>query len=225
MTHEIFISYSSHDAEQAFEICNHLENHNFKCWIAPRDIVPSASYASEIVKGLKECTLVVLILSEHSLHSEHVLNEVELAIKFGKIVLPYIITGLNINDKTYLQLTSPNSLIERIVANKHLFVKKKWLSIVTDFDGIAYLNMSVCYKLSDNIVTTFAISPNDKTIVIQSKDKKYECLYHLKDDTDNQILNIRFQDLKKDAITSQEIVKQEIIHNMMLKKTSSLMRV
>lgn len=212
MTHEIFISYSSHDAEQAFEICNHLENHNFKCWIAPRDIVPSASYASEIVKGLKESTLVVLILSEYSLHSEHVLNEVELAIKFGKIVLPYIITGLNINDKTYLQLTSPNSLIERIVANKHLFVKKKWLSIVTDFDGIAYLNRSVCYKLSDNMVTTFAISPNDKTIVIQSKDKKYECLYHLKDDTDNQILNIRFQDLKKDAITSQEIVKQEIIH-------------
>lgn len=212
MTHEIFISYSSHDAEQAFEICNHLENHNFKCWIAPRDIVPSASYASEIVKGLKECMLVVLILSEHSQHSEHVLNEVELAIKFGKIVLPYIITGLNINDKTYLQLTSPNSLIERIVANKHLFVKKKWLSIITDFDGIAYLNRSVCYELSDNIVTTFAISPNDKTIVIQSKDKKYECLYHLKDDTDNQILKIRFQDLKKDAITSQEIVKQEIIH-------------
>lgn len=210
MACEIFISYSSHDAEQAFEICSYIENHNFECWIAPRNILPGTSYACEIVNGIKECTLVVLILSEYSLQSEHVLNEIEIAVKAGKIILPYVITGLNINDTTYLQLTSPIALIERIIANKNLFLQKSWLSIITDFDAFVFVNESTCFNVFDNILTTFALSRNDNTLVIQSRDKKYTCIYNIKGDTSTQ-LNIRFHDFKRESIALQEKVRHEII--------------
>src|SRR5215472_7170060 len=40
----VFISHSSKDREIADAICAHLESAGIKCWIAPRDIEPGATW-------------------------------------------------------------------------------------------------------------------------------------------------------------------------------------
>lgn len=56
-----------------------LERHGIKCWIAPRDVVPGALYADEIVHAINDARAVVLILSEHAVGSPHVGKEIERA--------------------------------------------------------------------------------------------------------------------------------------------------
>jgi TolB-like protein/Flp pilus assembly protein TadD len=74
-----FISYASQDEALAHQVVNALERAGVSCWIAPRDVVPGALYASEIVRGINECQIVVLVLSANSAASTHVGKELERA--------------------------------------------------------------------------------------------------------------------------------------------------
>ena len=76
--HIAFISYSSKDKNVADNLCAKLEARGLKCWYAPRDINRD-NYAQAIVEAIGECTHFVVIISENSLRSEHVLNEIDLA--------------------------------------------------------------------------------------------------------------------------------------------------
>jgi TolB-like protein/tetratricopeptide (TPR) repeat protein len=75
----VFISYASHDAAVAKNVCSALEAAGFPCWIAPRDVVPGTLYADGIVRAINESAILVLILSEHSAASAHVGKELERA--------------------------------------------------------------------------------------------------------------------------------------------------
>jgi len=75
----VFISYASQDAPVANAVVEALEGQGVRCWIAPRDVVPGALYADEIVHAINEARVVVLILSEQSASSPHVGKEIERA--------------------------------------------------------------------------------------------------------------------------------------------------
>jgi TIR domain len=83
MTHTdartVFISYASQDAVVAHKVVSALEQVGLTCWIAPRDVVPGALYASEIVRAINECKIVALVLSAQSAASAHVGKELERA--------------------------------------------------------------------------------------------------------------------------------------------------
>ena len=72
----VFISHSSKDRETADAICAHLESAGIKCWIAPRDIEPGATWSKGIIQGLDACRVLVLVFSEHANDSDHVEREV-----------------------------------------------------------------------------------------------------------------------------------------------------
>ena len=76
----IFISYSSKDNKEAFKVCDLLEKQGKRCFIAPRDIMPGKEYGEEIVNGIDDAQIMVLLLSENSNKSPHVLREVERAV-------------------------------------------------------------------------------------------------------------------------------------------------
>jgi TIR domain-containing protein len=76
---QAFISYASADRTIADAICTALERAGVRCWIAPRDITPGELYAANIVHAIDATALLVLVLSEHSVASGHVLREVERA--------------------------------------------------------------------------------------------------------------------------------------------------
>lgn len=79
MKRDVFISYSSKDRKTAEKVYTLLEKKGIRCWIAPRDVTPGQIYAKEILSAIENCSVVVLILSEHSNESIHVSNEIERA--------------------------------------------------------------------------------------------------------------------------------------------------
>ncbi|MEO0600660.1 MAG: TIR domain-containing protein [Myxococcota bacterium] len=85
---DAFISYASVNQPTALEICNHLEVAGRTCWIAPRDIRPGADYRQEILRGLTDATVLLLVYSKEAAASPHVVREVSLADEEGKTVVP-----------------------------------------------------------------------------------------------------------------------------------------
>ena len=72
-----FISYSSKDKNIADNLCFKLEQNGVAVWYAPRDV--HGPYASAIVHAIEKCTHFIVILSQNSMASQHVLNEIDLA--------------------------------------------------------------------------------------------------------------------------------------------------
>lgn len=73
----VFISYASQDVAVANTVVEGLERHGVRCWIAPRDVTPGASYAGQIIHAIDAAKASVLILSQDAGSSPHVLREVE----------------------------------------------------------------------------------------------------------------------------------------------------
>ncbi len=76
--HEVFVSYAHEDFEKVKVIVDCLEHEGVSCWYAPRN-VGAQRYAKAICDAIEATKIFLLILSEHSAVSEHVLNEVEMA--------------------------------------------------------------------------------------------------------------------------------------------------
>jgi hypothetical protein len=86
-TPQIFISYASPDKIAAVEVCEVLESVGLLCWIAPRNIRPGKNFGEEIVLAIRDCRILVLLLSPSANKSPHVLQEVDRAFSQGREIL------------------------------------------------------------------------------------------------------------------------------------------
>ncbi len=84
----VFISHSSKDKAVAFELCNRLEKFGISCWIAPRDVRPGGLYGTEIIDGIKQCSVFLLVLTSDANQSDAVTREVERAFSYQKTIIP-----------------------------------------------------------------------------------------------------------------------------------------
>jgi hypothetical protein len=80
MAGHIFVSYSQTDRDTALEIVAVLEARGIDCWVAPRDITPSAEWAAEIIDAISTSRLMLLVFSRSSNQSPQVRREVERAV-------------------------------------------------------------------------------------------------------------------------------------------------
>ena len=76
---DVFISYASQDKAVANAVCKYLESAGVACWIAPRNVTPGEFYAESIVHAIDSAKAAVLVLSQHTANSQHVLREIERA--------------------------------------------------------------------------------------------------------------------------------------------------
>jgi hypothetical protein len=95
MARDAFISYSQPDHECAFELVARLEGEGIKCWIAPRDIAPSADWAAEIMDAISSVRVMILVFSANSNLSPQVRREVERAVHKQLSVLPFRIENVS----------------------------------------------------------------------------------------------------------------------------------
>jgi len=114
MAHEVFISYSSKDKVIADAVCAKLEENKIRVWIAPRDVLPSKDFAEAVIDAIDDSKVFVLIWSEDSNKSEHILNEVNRAFSKSIAVLPF-----RIND------VEPTKSLEYYIGRTH------WLDAIT----------------------------------------------------------------------------------------------
>ncbi|MBO5261613.1 MAG: toll/interleukin-1 receptor domain-containing protein [Clostridia bacterium] len=100
MNHQAFISYSSKDKAVADAVLHWLEGDGIRCWIAPRNAVPGVAYTESIVDAIHTCKVFVLIYSQNSDKSKHVMSEINSAFNSGCIIVPLRIENID-PSKTY----------------------------------------------------------------------------------------------------------------------------
>ena len=94
MAREVFISYSQPDYDCALELVARIEREGIDCWIAPRDIAPSADWAAEIIDAITSSRVMILVFSASSNDSPQVRREVERAVHKQVSILPFRIENV-----------------------------------------------------------------------------------------------------------------------------------
>jgi hypothetical protein len=112
MSSHVFISHSHDDKGAADLILRALEKRGVKCWIAPRDVTAGGSYAESILNAIQTASCFVLIYSNNSNLSPHVIREVERALNFGVNIIP-----------VRFDQSTPSKSLDYLLATVH------WLSI------------------------------------------------------------------------------------------------
>jgi len=95
---EVFIGHSSKDKLVADAIVKALECEGISCWIAPRDVLAGTNYGAEIIKGIRNCSILVLVFSENSNTSTAIFREVQKAFAEQKIIIPLRIQNVPVSD-------------------------------------------------------------------------------------------------------------------------------
>jgi len=81
-----FISYSSKDETFARRLYADLQSHNVRCWFAPEDMKIGDTIRDRIDQSIRLYDKLLLILSEQSVMSEWVEDEVEAAMEKERLV-------------------------------------------------------------------------------------------------------------------------------------------
>jgi hypothetical protein len=87
--YDIFISHSSRNADLGTLMKQYLATRGIRCWKAPDDIEPSEPWPVAIMRGLRECPIVVLIWTKESMASDQVLKEITIADQKTKAIIPF----------------------------------------------------------------------------------------------------------------------------------------
>ncbi|MBR4050472.1 MAG: toll/interleukin-1 receptor domain-containing protein [Clostridia bacterium] len=81
-----FISYSTKNKDSADGIKSLFNKNGIETWMAPNDIPAGSKYAEVISKALKNCSCLVLLLTNNSQNSLWVAKKVERAINYKKVI-------------------------------------------------------------------------------------------------------------------------------------------
>lgn len=97
MAHDVFVSFSGDEADIAMSIVSGLEKRDIKCWISSRDIPAGSDYAEQIMYGINNCRLMVLILSSNTIKSQHVIRELDRAVHKKIQIVPFRIEDVELS--------------------------------------------------------------------------------------------------------------------------------
>lgn len=89
---DVFICHRTAEPDQdiADAICTRLEERGLRCWIAPRNILAgSQNYERDILKGVENCSLFLLVSSYKSIYSEDCEMELKAAVLADKALYSY----------------------------------------------------------------------------------------------------------------------------------------
>lgn len=97
----VFISYSSKDQAVADMIADELQASGISPWIATRDI-KAGSYPKQIMNGIRNADIFLVLISKNSINSEHVKNEIDRAfsrLKDGIKIVPFILDNTELDEE------------------------------------------------------------------------------------------------------------------------------
>lgn len=109
MKYDVFISYKSQSINIVKAIAHVLENENIRCWYAPRDLDYQSAgkdFDDKIMDAITDCNLLVVVLTNAALTSDWVKAEVGIAQKQKKLVIPYVVSELQVENGLRMRLES-----------------------------------------------------------------------------------------------------------------------
>lgn len=94
---QLFISFSSKNSDEAKRVCALLEQNNYPCFISSRDLIAGKEYAGQLIDNIADSKAVILLLSEDSNNSPHVLREVEYAVSKNIPIIVYALEEVKLS--------------------------------------------------------------------------------------------------------------------------------
>jgi hypothetical protein len=87
----IFISYSRNDADFAHQLAERLSNLGANIWIDVEHIPPGMKWSTAIQQGLRDCEVMLLIVSPDSMDSGNVEDEWQYFLDKHKLIIPLLL--------------------------------------------------------------------------------------------------------------------------------------
>ncbi len=78
-SHQVFISYSRHDATRVQSVVKQIEAAGYRVWIDTSQTEGAQRYGGQIVRAIRASKVVALMCSKHAFQSDHVVREVYVA--------------------------------------------------------------------------------------------------------------------------------------------------
>lgn len=91
---QLFVSYASGDRARTLEIVEAVRAQGIEVWIDQAGIAGGAAYGTEIANALRDAEAVLLIASDASLASKNVRQEIMLAWRYDRPIIPLILHPL-----------------------------------------------------------------------------------------------------------------------------------
>jgi len=95
----VFLSYASADRERALAIADALEKAGVRVWVDRRSIVGGSSWDAEIVRGIKECSGLLVACTEAAMASVNVQQEIRLALEERRPIVPLMLEPVTFPDQ------------------------------------------------------------------------------------------------------------------------------
>jgi hypothetical protein len=90
MEKDIFISYSRRDQEFVARLASDLDRHVAGVWFDQSTIQVGQKWHDEIMEGIHDCRVFILVLSPDAAESRYVQEEVNKALELGKPIIPVL---------------------------------------------------------------------------------------------------------------------------------------
>jgi hypothetical protein len=114
VAHDVFVSYPNVDKATADAVVNSLESSGIRCWVAPRDVPHGVDWAAAIVDAIDHSPMMVLVFSDGTNASDHILREVRAAGDADIPIVPFRTTQ-----------AEPNKALKYYIGGTH------WLDAIT----------------------------------------------------------------------------------------------
>ena len=101
---EIFISYSRRDSQFVDSLMRQIEQNDLDIWMDREDIRGGDSFRAAISQAIRNCPLLIVVLSPDSIASKYVTQEVTVADQNDKPIIPVLYRQCQIPPEMELQL-------------------------------------------------------------------------------------------------------------------------
>ena len=119
----LFISYSHKDAIQVYDEIKFLDKQGFHIWY-DEGIPLSEKWGKKIVRAIKSCTVFIVFITENSIISENIINEIHLALKYKKNqLIPIYLENTTLPDELEYSLLRIQSLMKYKIHPDHYHSK------------------------------------------------------------------------------------------------------
>lgn len=97
--HSVFISYSTKDTDFATRLHADLQNNGVRCWYAPEDLGIGSRFPEAIDKSIHQHDKLLLVLSQHSIGSPWVEQEVNTALSVERSTGNTVLFPVRLDDQ------------------------------------------------------------------------------------------------------------------------------
>ena len=121
--YSVFISYASKNSEFVSQLYADLQNHGVRCWYAPEDMKIGGKILDSLYEGIRTHEKLLLVLSEYSVQSNWVEDEVNKAFAEERDRGQPVVFPVKLDDAV---LSSDKGWAQKIRDDRHIGDFKDW---------------------------------------------------------------------------------------------------